>query len=1552
MRQTTLFVRVVGVCLFFIVLSISAFAQNGKLSEGNLRALDANGNSRGLCPLKNTAVKAEISGFISRVTVTQTFQNPFAENIEAVYTFPLPNDAAVDDMTMTIGQRVIKGKIMERKKAQETYDAAKQQGKTAALLEQQRPNIFTQSVANITPNAEIKVVISYVETLNYADDTYEFRFPMTIGERYLPSSVNSEDAAKISPSSKSRPGHTISLEVKLDAGISIENLSSNTHLIESQQFSASQFTVKLKDENEIPNRDFVLKYKTAGQKIEDAILTHKDADGGFFTLVLQPPDKVFPADTMPKEIVFVLDTSGSMDGFPIKKAKEAMNLSLENVNPNDTFNLITFAGDTRILYPNPVAATKENIEKAKKWLNDSNAGGGTEMMTAIKAALAPSDSQDHVRIVCFMTDGQIGNEAEILAEVQKHQNARIFAFGIGESVNHLLLDEMSREGRGEVEYVGLKDDGSAAARRFYERVRNPLLTDISLEFQGIETDEVFPKLIPDLFDAKPVSVVGRYSKGGSGKVILHGKMQGQAFQREININFPEKSAENDVLATIWARRKIADLTRRDYAGLQKNAVQEDLQNVMTNLGLEFKILTPFTSFVAVDEQIVTDGTAPQRIEVPVAAPKNGEFIENYWRRSDPQNVVNGQGSGLGNGNGNVNTVSVNGGVSGVSATVEVTADASSMNTSSEVSTTVSQRSLQDLPVNGRSFQSFLTLANGATQLNESSSIEKRGLVSSNGQRPTANNFAVDNLTANLGLSTDETSLSRNLGALPTLTAAGGTNSLTTFGATQEVAVKTTSAVKDQRVGGAQIDFASRGGTNAFHGSIFETFGNEKLNANDFFANSRKLERAPSRLNQFGGALGGYILKDKAWFFGDYEGLRLRQTAFGVSEVPNFTSRQTASPEIRAILNAFPIANGQNTSNGFAEFAANYTNPATDDIFGLRIDGQPTSKLRIGGRFNFADSDAAIRGDKDFSLNTLRRFDTRTNSLSAWTIYTASSTVVINGRVNFSRNRIGQQFSLDNFGGANSTFTSPFDFLKFDFGGKNSALAVGNKIASNVEQFQANGAVDWVLNNHQFTFGADFRRLSLDISAANSERNVLFAGVTQSLNGTASRISQVTRNISETPGLNNFSLFAQDAWRISPRFNLNLGLRWDADFAPKINAQIANFQNSSPQIPNDLNNFAPRASVAFDLLGNGKIALRGGAGFYFDYGNSAASEVFADSFPFANGNFARNTAFTNSPANSLKPLIAFDKNLQTPRTFHVFAEYQQEFFRNHVFTANYTASFGRKLLLTRTIFNADPNYNYIRLTNNAAESNFNALNLRFERRFSKGFSFNARYTLSKSDDNFSPDTLRETNFVSNNLANDKGASDFDTRQQISVYGVYEIPAFFSDGWKKNLTKDWTFSAFANVRSAFPLNVGYYRVNDFGKEFVRANSAGNAPFYLNEDTIKSLNPNAFSIPNINQQGNLKRNSVRGFALFQLDTSLQRRIRLTNEMRFELAINAYNLLNNTNFADLSGNLGTLHSNGTFQPNNYFGKTTATFGSANFTPFYLYGGARTIQLSAKFVF
>ena len=646
--------------IFLALIGLSAIFNLQAQTQGQLAAVSAkDGKNLGACPLKHTDVKAEISGFISRVTVTQEFENNFTDKIEAVYIFPLPNNAAVDDLTMRIGERTVRGKILKREEAREVYETAKNNGQIASLLDQERPNIFTQSVANILPGEKISIEISYVETLKYEAGSYEFVFPMTVGPRYIPSTV--ADAAKISPPiAKDRAGHDISLSVKLDAGVPVDAVESKSHEIEKTMLSANSFAVKLKDANTIPNKDFILRYDVAGKKIEDAVLTHRDASGGYFTLILQPPDKVNAQDVTPKEIVFVLDTSGSMSGFPIEKAKESMKLALDNLNPQDTFNLITFAGDTAVLFDKPVAPTAENMKKAQDFLASRNGAGGTEMMKAIVAALEPTDAQDHVRIVCFMTDGYVGNETEILAEIQKHPNARVFSFGIGSSVNRYLLDKIAEEGRGEAEYVALNDDGSAAARKFYERVRSPLLTDISLDYGDLQVADVYPQRINDLFSAKPVIIHGRYTKAGNGTIKLKGKSFGRDVVREIPVTFPENEPQHDVLAKIWARTRIDDLTAQDY---QNN--KPEIKAQITNLGIEYRLLTQFTSFVAVEERIVTDGGQPRKIEVPVELPDgmnrevnsrqivdlpiNGRRFTQFSRLGTSYTF---SGSGNGNGSGN------------------------------------------------------------------------------------------------------------------------------------------------------------------------------------------------------------------------------------------------------------------------------------------------------------------------------------------------------------------------------------------------------------------------------------------------------------------------------------------------------------------------------------------------------------------------------------------------------------------------------------------------------------------------------------------------------------------------------------------------------------------------------------------------------------------------------------------------------------------------------------------------------------------------------------
>ena len=646
--------------LSIIGLSVSrnsariASAQSGE-TQGSLQIIDSNGKPRAVCPLKHTDVKAEISGFLARVIVTQEFENPFKEKIEAVYTFPLPQNAAVDDMTMLVGDRTVRGKILRREEAQAVYEAAKSSGQTASLLNQERPNIFTQSVANILPGEQIKISISYVETLKYEDGSYEFVFPMVVGPRYIPGHATGAqpnpsgdgfapntdqvpDASRITPQpvpEGMRVGHDVSIDLTLDAGVPIDGLSSKTQEVDVERSDDHRAHVRLKDQATIPNKDFVFRYDVAGKKFSDALLTHSSANGGFFTLILQPPERVTAEDVTPKELVFVLDTSGSMSGFPIEKAKETMKLALDNLYPYDTFNLITFSGDEHILFPEPVSATRENLAKAQAFLESRQGGGGTEMMKAIKASMDPSDAQNHVRIVCFMTDGYVGNDMEIIGEVQKHPNARVFAFGIGNSVNRFLLDNMAKYGRGEVEYVGLNDDGSAAARRFHERVRNPLLTDITIDWNGMPVADVYPQTIPDLFSAKPVILTGRYTANGRSAIRLKGKMSGRDFVREIPVDFSSSQSQHEVLATLWARTRVDDLMSRDFKGAQQGNMQDDVKQAIINLGLDYRLMTQFTSFVAVEEMIVTDGGKPRRIDVPVEVPEGVNRRAVYGQENQP-----------------------------------------------------------------------------------------------------------------------------------------------------------------------------------------------------------------------------------------------------------------------------------------------------------------------------------------------------------------------------------------------------------------------------------------------------------------------------------------------------------------------------------------------------------------------------------------------------------------------------------------------------------------------------------------------------------------------------------------------------------------------------------------------------------------------------------------------------------------------------------------------------------------------------------------------------
>jgi Ca-activated chloride channel family protein len=637
-------------------------------TEGGLQVLDKDKIPAGFCPLNHTEVSAEITGFIARVTVTQEFGNPFHEPIEAVYTFPLSQRGAVDSMTMTIGERVIKGIVKKREEARRIYEQARNAGKAASLLDQERPNIFTQSVANILPGDRILITISYVECLEYEDGRYEFSFPMVVGPRYIPgqpadgprplseggarpvATDQAPDADRITPPvtpEGMRAGHDIALSVRIDAGMPIQDLRSELHEVEVERPSDTQAVVRLKNQREIPNRDFVLRYAVAGRSIEDAVLTHVGAQGGFFTLILQPPERVTPEQVTPKEMVFVIDCSGSMRGFPIEKAKKAMRLCIEQMNPQDTFNLVSFSGGTGYCFNGPVPNTEENRRLALEYLARLEGRGGTEMMPAIRAALERQNDHDRLRIVCFMTDGFIGNDMEILDAVRKNaQTARVFSFGVGNGVNRFLIEGMARTGRGASEVVTLESDADAAAKHFHERIRSPLLTDLTLDFGGLPIEDVYPdpEAVPDLFAAQPLVVTGRYSGAATGAITVRGKTAAGAFERKVDVVLPKEAQQHDVLASLWARARIDWLMEQDWLGIQKGRPDLKIKDAITQLGLDFNLVTPFTSFVAVEEKVITQGGVPKTVQVPVEM-TDGVSYEGVF--GAPSQAMAGQVQALG-----------------------------------------------------------------------------------------------------------------------------------------------------------------------------------------------------------------------------------------------------------------------------------------------------------------------------------------------------------------------------------------------------------------------------------------------------------------------------------------------------------------------------------------------------------------------------------------------------------------------------------------------------------------------------------------------------------------------------------------------------------------------------------------------------------------------------------------------------------------------------------------------------------------------------------------
>jgi Ca-activated chloride channel family protein len=594
-------------------------------------------------PLTYTTVEADVSGPVAQVTVTQTFRNPYEDTIEAVYVFPLPHEAAVNDLEMRLGERVIRGIIERRDEARRLYDNARDSGRVAALLEQERPNIFTQSVANILPGNDVVVRLTYVETIAYDDGRWELVFPTVVGPRFIPPGGSPDflpaggfapvptpgvpDAGRITPPAlppEMRSGHDLAITVHLDAGLPVRELTSPSHRI-SRDLRGAHATVTLDPLDTIPNKDFVLSWRTAGDGPQVAALTRHDGEQAFVTVLMDPGRPPLDAARRPTETIFVLDCSGSMSGEPISASKALVRHALRGIRPGDTFQIIRFSDRASGFAPAPQPATPDNVKRAIAYVDALEGEGGTMMIEGIRAALGYPADPARLRIVAFLTDGYIGNENEILAEVRRNLGgARLFSFGVGSAVNRFLLDRMAEEGRGEVQYFLPGSDVRTAVAKFADRIRSPYLTDIELSWEGLHVRDAYPARVPDLFAGSPLVVHARADaplrSGTKGTLRVRGRLGGRPWERTVTVDLPTRGSGNPALSSLWARARISDLEREQVYGETTDGVAE-----ITELGLRHRLVTKHTSFVAVEEAMVVSNGVTRTVRVPLPMPEGVSY---------------------------------------------------------------------------------------------------------------------------------------------------------------------------------------------------------------------------------------------------------------------------------------------------------------------------------------------------------------------------------------------------------------------------------------------------------------------------------------------------------------------------------------------------------------------------------------------------------------------------------------------------------------------------------------------------------------------------------------------------------------------------------------------------------------------------------------------------------------------------------------------------------------------------------------------------------------
>jgi len=572
-----------------------------------------------LLPLKETGADVEIAGVIARVRVKQVYENHAKSPIEAVYVFPASTRAAVHGMRMRIGKRTIEARIERRKKAREDYEQARREGRRASLLEQQRENVFSMNVANIMPGDRIEVELDYSELLVPQSAVYEFVYPTVVGPRYGGGADPDRDRWIASPylrEGKPEP-YAFDIRARLHTSIPLKDVSSPSHAIDVDYDSASSATVSLTKAGG-GNRDFILRYRLAGDRIETGLLLFEGDRDGTFALLMEPPRRPSEADIPAREFIFLLDVSGSMNGFPIETAKSLMQDLLVTLRPEDSFNIVLFAGASHVMSRASLPATEANVRAGLDLVHRQRGGGGTELMAGLRAAYGIEESGSATaRTVVAITDGFVGVESQAFRFIREHlDDANLFAFGIGSSVNRALIEGMARAGLGEPFVVLDPQKAAPEAERFRAMIDRPVLTDVEVEIHGLDAHDVLPDKVPDLLAERPLVLLGKYRGRARGRIEIRGKTGGGRFRRSVTVDPSARRSEHEPLRWLWARRWVSTLEDELAMGHAP-----ELEESVTKLGLDYSLLTRFTSFVAVDSEIANTSGAGSTVKQPLPLPE-------------------------------------------------------------------------------------------------------------------------------------------------------------------------------------------------------------------------------------------------------------------------------------------------------------------------------------------------------------------------------------------------------------------------------------------------------------------------------------------------------------------------------------------------------------------------------------------------------------------------------------------------------------------------------------------------------------------------------------------------------------------------------------------------------------------------------------------------------------------------------------------------------------------------------------------------------------------